>query len=117
MPEWKSEIRKRLAALNLPPAREQEIVEELSDHLENLNEEIVAEGATPEKASREVLSSLSHGDLLAELWATERYAPPEPIPAGLENSGRLFGDLSSWHAQCHRKLPRPPNASYRTAMR
>lgn len=108
MPEWKSEIRKRLAALHLPPAREQEIVEELSDHLENLFEEIVAEGATPEKASREVLSSLSHSDLLAELRATERTAPREPIPAGLENSGRLFGGLGQdlrYAARMLRKTP------------
>ena len=43
MPEWKKEIRKRLAGLNLPPTREEEIIEELSDHLENLYEEIIAE--------------------------------------------------------------------------
>jgi predicted permease len=108
MPEWKSEIRKRLAALNLPPAREQEIVEELSDHLENLYDEMVAEGATPEKASREVLSSLTHSDLLAELRATERNDPPEPIPPGLENSGRLFGGLGQdlrYAARMLRKTP------------
>jgi hypothetical protein len=30
MPEWKQEIRKQLAALNLSPTREEEIIEELS---------------------------------------------------------------------------------------
>jgi macrolide transport system ATP-binding/permease protein len=108
MPEWKSEIRKHLAGLNLPYAREQEIVEELSDHLENLYEEIVAEGATPEEAYREVLSSLSHSDLLTELRATEHTAPPDPIPAGVENSGRLFGGLGQdlrYAARMLRKTP------------
>jgi len=76
MPEWKQEIRKRLAGLNLPPTREEEIIEELSDHLDNLYEEIIAEGATSEKAYGEVLSSLGQSDLLAELRATERTAPP-----------------------------------------
>ncbi len=93
MPEWKQEIRKQLAGLNLPPAREEEIIEELSSHLENLYEEIIAEGAAPEKAYREVLSSLSQRDLLVELRATERIAPPDPIPEGLVNSGHLFTDL------------------------
>lgn len=76
MPDWKQEIRKQLAALNLSPTREVEIIEELSDHLENLYEEIIAEGTTSEKAYGEVLSSLNQSDLLAELRATERTAPP-----------------------------------------
>jgi hypothetical protein len=93
MPEWKQEIRKQLAALNLSPTREGEIIEELSDHLENLYEEIIAEGATSEKAYGEVLSSLNQSDLLAELRATERTVPPDPIPDGLLNSGHFFTGL------------------------
>ena len=34
MPDWKREIRKRLASLRLEPTREADIVEELSEHLE-----------------------------------------------------------------------------------
>jgi hypothetical protein len=34
MPDFKEEVRKRLAGLNLSPTRENEIVEELSIHLE-----------------------------------------------------------------------------------
>lgn len=93
MPDWKQEISKQLVGLNLPPSREQEITEELSVHLEDLYEEIVAEGATPEEASREVLSSLSHSDLLAELRVTERTALIDPIPEGVVNSGHLLADL------------------------
>jgi len=108
MPEWKHEISKQLAALNIPPAREQEIIEELSDHLGNLYEEIVAEGATPEEAYRKVLSSLSYSDLVAELRATERTAPPDPIPQGVVNSGHLFADLGldlRYAARMLRKAP------------
>ena len=93
MPDWKQEISKQLVGLNLPPCREQEIIEELSIHLEDLYEEIVAGGATPEEASREVLSSLSHSDLLAELRVTERTALIDPIPEGVVNSGHLLADL------------------------
>src|SRR6516165_9172051 len=45
MPEWELEIRKHLAGLNLRPEREAEIIEELSDHLQQRYEELGAEGA------------------------------------------------------------------------
>lgn len=93
MPKWKDEVRKQLTGLNLPPAREAEIIEELSDHLESLYEEIIAEGTTPEKALRETLSSLSYSDLLAELRAAGPTAPRSCIPAGASNSDHLFTDL------------------------
>jgi ABC-type lipoprotein release transport system permease subunit len=35
MPDWKPHIRSRLASLRLSPSRENEIVEELSQHLED----------------------------------------------------------------------------------
>jgi predicted permease len=93
MPEWKAEVRRQLKGLNLPPAREEEIIEELSDHLENLYEEILAQGATTEKAYREVHRSLNQSDLLVELRAAVRTAHPEAIPVGSRNSGHLLADL------------------------
>ncbi len=41
MPEWKGELRRRLAELRLPPAREAEIIEEVSQHLEESGTEDV----------------------------------------------------------------------------
>jgi len=35
MPDWKKEIRERLAGLRLAPTREAEIVEELTQYLEH----------------------------------------------------------------------------------
>ena len=93
MREWNDEVRKQLTGLNLPPAREEEIIEELLNHLENLYEELLAGGAAPENAYREVLSSLSQSGLLVELRATERTAGPDPIPEGIANSGHLLADL------------------------
>ena len=40
MPDWKEEVRKRLAGLKLAPAQEAEIVEELAQHLEQVYERI-----------------------------------------------------------------------------
>jgi len=93
MSDWKQEIKKQLVGLNLPPAREAEIFEELSDHLENLHAEILSEGAPSEEAYREALSSLSHSDLVAELTTAEPTAPRDPIPDGALKSGNLFTDL------------------------
>jgi len=51
MPEWKQEIRRRLAPSQFEPAREAEIVEELSQRLDDCYEESLANGAR----SRDVL--------------------------------------------------------------
>jgi hypothetical protein len=45
MPDWKPEIRQRLASLKLAPAREAAIVEELAQHLEDHYAESLAGGA------------------------------------------------------------------------
>ena len=52
MPEWKEEIRRRLADLKLDPAREAEIVEELAQHLEDRYRDLGAGGETPAEAER-----------------------------------------------------------------
>ena len=64
MPEWNEEIGKRLASLNLAPAREAEIVEELAQHLEDRYQELLASGATEPGAYRMALEELSDKELL-----------------------------------------------------
>jgi putative ABC transport system permease protein len=103
MPEWKKEVLKRLAGLKLAPAREAEIVEELSQHLEDRFHELVSHGVTEDKARRVALAELGevgarHGvplrdgreDLLARgLRHVEREVNQEPVVAG-GGSGRNF---------------------------
>ena len=48
MPDFKVEIRARLAELQLSPVREAEIVEELSQHLEQEYERAISGGASEE---------------------------------------------------------------------
>src|SRR5262245_38973097 len=55
MPDWNDELRKRLATTSLSPAREREIVEELSQHLEDQYERVLSRGLSQEEARREVL--------------------------------------------------------------
>ena len=59
MPDFKSEIRTSLAALNLSPTREEEIVEELSQDLQERFEEALSHGASEEEAKQVVLNELT----------------------------------------------------------
>ncbi len=94
MPEWKPEIRDRLANLKLEPAREAEIVEELSQHLEDQYEELLASGATPEEASRASLAELCDSELLQrELQQVERPVSQEPIVLGANRKNNALGGL------------------------
>ena len=45
MPEWKHEIRRRLAGLKLEPLREVSSIEELTQHLDETYDELLAGGA------------------------------------------------------------------------
>ena len=50
MPDWKPEIRRRLANLQLPPTREAAIVEELAQHLDESYAELLASGVSEAEA-------------------------------------------------------------------
>ena len=94
MPEWKEEIRRRLAGLKLAPAREAEIVEELSQHLKEYYAELRAGGATPEEALRVALAELGASESLAqELHRVERPVEQEPIVLGTTRRTNVITDL------------------------
>jgi predicted permease len=94
MPEWQEEIRLRLADLRLPPVREAEIVEELSQHVEDRYQELLVQGNTTDVAFRISLAELNESDLLVrELRRVER-AAPSPIPIGSDRSGNMFAGLA-----------------------
>jgi putative ABC transport system permease protein len=94
MPEWKREIIERLAALALEPPREAEIVEELSQHLDDRYSESLARGDAPEEALRKALAELSDRQLLArELRRVERQVSPEPIVIGTNRRRNMIADL------------------------
>jgi putative ABC transport system permease protein len=74
MPDWKDQIRTRLAPLNLEPAREHEIAEELSQHLEDYYEEQLRRGLNPAEAYRQTVEELAGGALTQELRSVEKLA-------------------------------------------
>ena len=94
MTNWKEEIRRRLATLKLEPAREIEIVDELSQHLEDRNIELLASGSTAEEARHAVLSELSQSDLLArELLRVEQSIAQDPVVLGGARRKNMIGDF------------------------
>jgi predicted permease len=93
MPEWKEEIRRRLANVGLEPTREAEIVEELAQHLEDRYSELLAGAATDEQAYRAALAELSESELLArELRQVERPAMQQPVVLGARRKN-MIGDM------------------------
>ncbi len=84
MPEWKPVLlQARLAGLKLSPAREAEIVEELSAHLDDRYRELVRAGTQPAEAERLALAELRDHDLLsARLRVLRQAHVAEPIAPG-----------------------------------
>src|SRR5438094_9248613 len=85
MPDFKEEIQKRVAALQLSPTREVEIVEELSQHLDDQYEQSLSRGATEEEAYGTALTRLAESDLIAwEVKRVQRCVQDAPITIGDE---------------------------------
>src|SRR4030095_9684807 len=109
MPDWKEEIRKKLATLKLAPAREAAIVEELPQHLDYCHEESLGDGASEDEAYRAALAELSESEVWAqELRRVERQVAPEPIVLGTNRRRNLLADLGQdlrFGARMLRKQP------------
>src|SRR5687767_8751849 len=90
MPDWKPEIRTRLRGLRLTPTREAEIVEELSQHLDDRYEHLLSTGSSSGQAHQAVVLELTEGELLVnELRRVERMASRHPVfPGSPLNGGR-----------------------------
>ena len=77
MPDWTLELRRRLAAFDLPPSEESRIVEELSHHLDERMAELCRAGKSPPEARRLALDEISDDELRQGGWR----ALPIPVVA------------------------------------
>jgi predicted permease len=106
--DWSGDLRPRLASLRLTAAREAEIIEELSQHLDDRYHQLRAEGAAPEEARRLALEELDGQDALARRLGAlrqARFPPPLPdAPARGGIGGGLFQDVR-YAARMLRKQP------------
>src|SRR5882724_3389383 len=87
MPDWTIEIKKHLIGLNLSATREAEIIEELSQHLDQRYRELCSTGDHPREA---VLAELAEGEVLAkQLKRVEHQFYQEPVLFGARRRSML----------------------------
>ena len=79
MPDWKEEVRRRLARLNLEPVREAEIVEELAQHLDDVYERSLKAGLSEAEAKRAALKELADTELQREMRRSQKPASEAPV--------------------------------------
>jgi predicted permease len=93
MPDWTEEVRTRLSSLRLSPTREREIVDELSQHLEDRWRELIAGGASPDEATRLTLAQFRGSNVLATAMAPLRQARMAPSTTPGLPTGHLLPEL------------------------
>jgi predicted permease len=90
--DWGPEIRARLKDVRLSPAREAEIVEELSQHRDERWRALVAGGASPDEALRMARVAFADRNILAEDLAPLRQAHwTDPTPPAASRAFSLEG--------------------------
>jgi putative ABC transport system permease protein len=94
MPDWRPEIRRRLRHLHLAPTRENAIVEELTQDLEDCYAELLASGVSKAAACQQALAELSGSEwLMCRLRRVEQQINQEPILPGTNRRTNILADL------------------------
>ncbi|HEX6045964.1 MAG TPA: ABC transporter permease [Pyrinomonadaceae bacterium] len=104
MPDWNDEIRRRLANAGIEPAREQEIVEELAQHLDDVYHRAMAKGLSDQESKQVALRELADAEEFKRIQKPYREAP---VPGGAGRSN-LLADLIQdlrYAARMQRKNP------------
>jgi putative ABC transport system permease protein len=92
--DWRPEVRRRLAGLELEPARVAAVVDELAEYLDDCYAELIAGGATEAEAERRALMELNGSERLRrELRRLERTPVSEPIVLGTNRRANMIADL------------------------
>ena len=93
MPDWPPHITSRLGGLRLDPARKAEIIDELSQHLDQRYDELLSEGATADEAFRTAVFELRDAQALATAMQPLRQAHVAPREPRDPRLARLSADL------------------------
>lgn len=108
MPDWTQAIRSRLAMLDLRAEREAEILEELSQHLDERYAELRAGGMSDDDARRTAVDDLVNPDTLVPLLQPLRQAHVGETHAPGSSTGSLLADLCADIRYAWRGLLRQP---------
>jgi len=92
MPDWRGEVRRRIASLGLPVSRENETVEELAQDAEDRHAALVRGGMTPEDAEAQLLSDLDQ----TVLEDVIRALPPPPAPQAVLGASHGHWIADAW---------------------
>jgi putative ABC transport system permease protein len=97
-PDWTPELRARLAGVDADPARIDDIVLELEQHLEDRYDELIEDGLDLDAARASALAELASPHVLRRALAmVERPAPPPPRVLGAPSRGGwllgVWGDV------------------------
>src|SRR5215468_7449897 len=92
MRDWRAEIRRRLAAAGLQPSKENEIVDEIAQHLDDREQDLEARGKTPAEIDAALLAELDDHEVLAR-GLRGIGGGPEPIVPGARRGGAFLADL------------------------
>lgn len=91
LPDWKSEILRRLTPLKLSSTREQEIADEIAQHLDDRYQDLLAASNAPHEALRQTLDELDAEYLLAHnLQSVETDLHREPLALGSASANTNF---------------------------
>jgi putative ABC transport system permease protein len=96
MPDWRATVARRLKALDLPPGRHLDIVDEVSAYLQDRYDEFVASGQSPAEAQRLTLAHLDTDAFARELARIDLRPLPALPPLGTPRStfmATLWQDL------------------------
>src|SRR5215510_6090464 len=94
MPKWEQEIRQRLSKSRLSPLRENAVIEELSQYLNDCYDELLSSGVSESEAYQRTVVELSGSEMLQrELRRVERQIHQEPVVLGTNRRTNMLADL------------------------
>jgi putative ABC transport system permease protein len=103
MPDWTREIRAAIAKLEIDPARERSLVEELSQHLSDRYNDLRGNGMDDVEAWGLLRAELHDGSLVAELKPLLSPSPEAAVP-GIDKGERMLAGIGNDVRQALRLL-------------
>jgi putative ABC transport system permease protein len=93
MPDWRKEIKSFIEDLNIDPAKEAEIVEELSQHLNDRYQDLVTQEIPGDQAHQKVMEEFNGGKLANELRSSIKRSPRRTVPDEPERRGNRMAEF------------------------